>query len=219
MSNIESNRDVHFSEYPSDERSPAQVTAQTCSAIDMYFSADIPDKSPIQQYLRTETLPFIRRVQKGFLSRVEKVDRLGLIEDHDRAIIDRRRSMYGADPITPLEHESFDYALVVMNAIPDYARHKYLENGFSRRATMRPPSTAKQFLRRVDELGSVITQMAAGQTDTNGFIELDTSLWRTSLFFEVGNQLPPYFKDEPKIIHQESRQYLDRLLWDVDINL
>ena len=212
--NISEYGDIELLPYPSGEISPSEVAVQTATALDLYFSYDIPDKSLTQQFFRDETLPFLRGAQHGFLHNIRKVDPLGLASENDMEMIKRRRSN---KTVRPLEQESFDYTLVILNALPDFAQHSALKKGFSRRGLLSPPETVRQFMQRIDEMGVQMTQIVSGDISPETPIELNPALWRTKLFFEVGSEMPQYYKDNPYIIRQKSRDILHRLLQDLNL--
>lgn len=188
---VSGNFNPEVNEYPRDSLAPIDVSTQTSNALDLYFSNHFFDRSPIIQFLNNTTLPFLESAELGFLNNFPQLDKLGLISERDRRIIDFRRQFI-TKPCTEFDNEAFNYTLVTFSAMPDLARRYYLPNGFSRRGMLQPPQTVKDFLKRIDEMKTEIQPITQSDPSEIRFPEYSISYLRTKLFFEVGGMLPKY---------------------------
>ncbi|HRN96086.1 MAG TPA: hypothetical protein PLD54_01430 [Candidatus Levybacteria bacterium] len=189
---------------------PAQISMATSTALEFYFSNKVPDKKPVQDFLEDVTLPFLRTAQIGVLSYPHTIDKLGLITPNDRELLNRRQKAMKINTDDRSTHQAFDYTRIAFSALPELTTDPFVPKGFSRRGILAPPLTVRDFIWRVDELGSQISQIKDGAIKPSEIEIPNVALWRTQAFFKVGNELP---------LHFASRNEFNQMLKDIPIDL
>lgn len=185
------------------ERSPRLIVRQTHTLLGLYHSdyqGDIRALKPTRDYLHDYTLGYLNAAAEGantIYSQTGKFD----VYQVDMEI---RETAY--------------HAFVVLSALPDIASSSY-PKGFSRIATLRPPSTQQQFLARIAELKAGIYQVIAGQIEPGATLEGYPPILRTFKFFEVGSKLPIKFVEDQRKKEQIEKERLNDLLAGIDISL
>lgn len=205
--------------YPDYSLSPANIARNTHQVLDFYFNSGIRNLEPAKEYLREETLPFLRSAQLGLLDNLSEINKKGLISPQDLAYVKKRRESYSGTTGSDLDQEAFGFSIVTFSLMPEISEHPLMPLGFSRRGMLRPPATVRQFIEKIDELGSSIALVAESAVDSRQMIEKNKSLWYTYHFFETGSKLPLKFAESPREFEAREKDSVNKMLDGIEINI
>lgn len=199
-------------------QSPLSVAQETALVLEIFFNEALNNTKPGMEYLAGSTLEYLYGAKKGFLRNFPEIDRTEKITPQDR-----ERLLTLARPFLdypdPEEDEAFRHSLVIFSVLPAMATSPYLPNGFSRRGLLAPPFTTTEYLTRLDELGEEVKKIIGGQTHPRTIIETSAPLIRTYSFFRVASNLPLHVELTPKEIEQRTKETVEKLLGDIQIDL
>lgn len=197
---------------------PAVVADSTSHVLQMYFKEELIDATVARNYLASDTTDFIYGAQKGFFRDLNRITRGRNMtrEDMDRIMGLAKPHFKTHDPE---DSEAFGFSIVVFAALPYFAKHELLPQGFSKRGVLAPPATTMEFNARLSELKDEIGKIVSGETVPTTHIEKRNSLWRTYAFFSVGRDLPLHVEKSEGEIEEAARKTFEDLLEDVNINL
>ncbi len=203
--------------YKEQSKAPPVVVDNTSYVLQMFFNEGLPDARAAQNYLASDTIDFIYGAQKGFFRDFNRITRGRNMTHKD---MDRIMGLAGPHFRThdPEDSEAFGFSIVIFAALPYFAKHELLPQGFSKDGVLAPPSTTMEFNIRLNELKDEIGKIVSGETVPTTHIEERNSLWRTYAFFNVGRDLPLHVERSEGEIEEAARETFGNLLGDVNIN-
>lgn len=203
--------------YKEQSKAPPVIVDNTSYVLQMFFNEGLPDARAARNYLASDTTDFIYGAQKGFFRDFNRITR-----GRNMARQDMDRIMGLASPHfkiqDPEDSEAFGFSIVIFSALPYFAKHHLLPQGFSKNGVLAPPSTTMEFNVRLNELKDEIGKIVSGETPPTTHIEARNSLWRTYTFFSVGKDLPLHVENSEGEIEEAARETFENLLGDVNIN-
>lgn len=204
--------------YREKSKAPAVVVDSTLNVLQMYFNEELIDMTVARNYLASDTTDFIYGAQKGFFRDFNRITRGRNITREDMSRIFGLARPHFTTP-DPEDSEAFGFSIVIFAALPYFAKHKLLPQGFSKDGVLTPPSTTMEFNTRLNELKDEIGKIVSGETAPTTHIEERNSLWRTYAFFNVGRDLPLHVEKSEGEIEEAARTTFENLLGDVSVNL
>jgi hypothetical protein len=175
---------------------PRAIAEGTSQILTMYFDNTLPDFDAGREYLTDYTLAYIDNVRAGFAKHPERIDRIGIasLEDLILARQHDRQSTLPEDETL----EALDYSLITMGIMPDMVAQPYIDiegnshilKLFSRRGMLQPPQTLEQTRGRFHEMWVEIVKIANKTTSPKINFYNNPQVLRTSMFFEVGKNIP-----------------------------
>lgn len=197
---------------------PTVVADSTSQVLQMYFKEELINPTVARNYLASDTTDFIYGAQKGFFRDFNRItrDKNMTRDDMDR-IMGLARPHFRAHDLE--DSEAFGFSIVIFAALPYFAKHDLLPQGFSKDGVLAPPSTTMEFNIRLNELKEEIGKIVSGETAPTTHIEARNSLWRTYTFFNVGKDLPLHLENSADEIKDTARATFENLLGNLKINL
>lgn len=179
------------------EKSPPLVVRQTNTLLGLYHSGVIRNPGLAKDYFHDYTLDYLKAAEEGSSALYYSID----------------------EGIDPEIREAAGHAYVVFSQLPDRSSSYYHPKGFSRVGALRPPSSQRQYLSRIRELGLGIWQVVDGQVEPNATLEAYPPILRTFKFFEVGGNLPIRLTPDERKQEQIDREKFNDFLGGIDISL
>lgn len=170
-----------------------QIARQTNTLLELYLSNELNDPEFARNYLSSNTAGLLALVETGFVKNLNNLDKLHLLPDSVKkkmlANIPEMPVPQDSTVRTHLENEALNLSIVTFNHIPFYlARyHRKLTGKFSLVST---PRNLEECYGRIKELQEEVQKIAAGETTADTMARRGLPLFRTYLFFRVGQSIP-----------------------------
>ncbi len=177
--------------YSSLDIPPVLITRQTNTLLGIYYRGEMRNPGPAKNYFIHHTVPYLKAAEVG-----------------SRSLFGLGRTYFEAQDLEVGEPAS--HALVVFANLPDGLNSDLLPDGFSRRATLRPPETRYEYIQRIRELRVGIRQVAEGEVEPGMPLEGSSELLRTFGFFKVASELP--IRSDPEEIESITEKGFNELL-------
>jgi len=191
--------------YKEPERSPFVVVGQTYNILKLY-AANLPNRSPAEEYLKNYTLAYIRTAEFNTDSIFNSNNIPIKVDLESREAASHAYTVFGSIP-----------ELTTIPSIPA------LKNGFSKRGILRAPGTKEEYLSRTREIKVELARIVNGVTPPGDIMRTARfSLLRTLVFFRVGALLQPDFHFSPgekEILdrQEEEREKINKMMQDIDM--
>lgn len=171
-----------------DSHSPHVVVRQTDENLKLFFQNETLDREILNDYLSEFTLPMLEHA----IGAIPMIKALA----HDMGVdtyeeIKQFMQKDGTPDEAAKQVEVFDYTSVVFGAIPDMYRSPLYPIGLARRGAFGPPTDISGYVRRINELHRVTSEIKDGKVKKSSHPTYRTALVRTEAFYDAGAKLPP----------------------------
>jgi len=166
-------------------KDPFRVVQSTGRNLELRIRGEI-DPKPIDSYFTDVTLPHLDTVTEAARAYYDPFRP----KVHNRSLAINLSSDITTDEISA--RAAVDLYSVIFSHIPDLFTNPFIPTGYSRQLEMHPPSTQREMVQRIQELGVVLRGFMSGQF---GLKDLNlqrhtTPVVRTLAFYRVGASLP-----------------------------